>query len=83
MDQEANLNKKFAHMKSKRVKINESFVPSLEDEAVQVQYLLAKSKLDHASVDDDARKHLDIEHFSYEFEYGLKRNCGGLDYKLQ
>ncbi|KAF2289915.1 hypothetical protein GH714_039163 [Hevea brasiliensis] len=59
-------------------KVDESFVPSL-DEAVEVQHLLAEHKPDHASVDSDAWKHLDIEDFSYGFEYGLKRNCGGLD----
>ncbi|KAJ9181562.1 hypothetical protein P3X46_009681 [Hevea brasiliensis] len=78
MDREANLNKNSANMKCQRVKVDESFVPSL-DEAVEVQHLLAEHKPDHASVDGDAWKHLDIEDFSYGFEYGLKRNCGGLD----
>ncbi|XP_021655832.2 uncharacterized protein LOC110646639 isoform X1 [Hevea brasiliensis] len=86
MDREANLNKKFASMKCQRVKGDESFVPPLEDEAIEVQHLLAEPKPDNASVDgvfcfgkENAWKHLDIEEISYGFEYGLKRNCGGLD----
>ncbi|KAG8648543.1 uncharacterized protein LOC110620807 isoform X3 [Manihot esculenta] len=78
-DQEENLNKKFATMKCQRVKVDESFVPSVEGKAVEVQPLLAESKPDHTSIDGDAWKHLDIEDFSYGFEYGLKRNYGGLD----
>uniref|UniRef100_A0A251K3T1 Uncharacterized protein n=1 Tax=Manihot esculenta TaxID=3983 RepID=A0A251K3T1_MANES len=86
MDPEANLNKKFANMKCQTVKAGESCVPSLEDETVEVQHLLTEAKPDNAPGDgalcfgkENAWKHLEIEDFSYGFEYGLRRNCGGLD----
>lgn len=66
-----------------QVKAGESCVPSLEDETVEVQHLLTEAKPDNAPGDgalcfgkENAWKHLEIEDFSYGFEYGLRRNCG-------
>ncbi|KDP29137.1 hypothetical protein JCGZ_16526 [Jatropha curcas] len=83
MDRKAHVNKKFASMKCQRVKVDETSVPAVEDETIEVQHLLAEPKPDHASVDgvlcfgkENSWKHLEIDDFNYGFEYGLK---GGLD----
>ncbi|EEF42929.1 hypothetical protein RCOM_1355420 [Ricinus communis] len=83
MDSGAHSNKKFANMKCQRIKIDEPFVPSLEDDATEVQHLLTEPKSDNVSVEgvlcfdkENSWKHLELDDFAYGFDYGLKRNYG-------
>ncbi|CAK7343108.1 unnamed protein product [Dovyalis caffra] len=85
MDQEAHFAKKFTNMKCQRVKVDDSSPPALEDEAIEVQHLLAEPKTDHFSVDgvlclgkENSSKCSEIDGFSYGFDGGMKRNIGGL-----
>ncbi|XP_021288971.1 uncharacterized protein LOC110420115 isoform X3 [Herrania umbratica] len=83
-DRKPHLIKKLSDMKRQRV--DESIVPGLEDEATEVEHLLAEPKSEHVSVDgvlclgkENLEKHLKMEDFSCAFDYGWKINCGGLD----
>ncbi|XVF76402.1 hypothetical protein PTKIN_Ptkin13bG0263700 [Pterospermum kingtungense] len=83
-DRKPNLVKKLADVK--RQKVDESIVPGLEDEATEVEHLLAESKSEPVSVDgvvcfgkENIEKHLKMEDFSCAFDYGWKTSCGGLD----
>lgn len=74
------------NMTSQRVKVEESFVPAFKDKAAEVSNLLAEPKCDHASVDgvlsfgrENLGKSSGMDGFSYEFEFGFRTNCGGLD----
>lgn len=51
MELEPPLLKKYVNMKFQRVKVDASFVPDLEDDAIEVQHLLAEPKNDPISVD--------------------------------
>ncbi|XWS43577.1 hypothetical protein CRYUN_Cryun16bG0116200 [Craigia yunnanensis] len=71
----------------KRQRVDESIVPGLEDEATEVEHLLAEPKSEPVSVDgvlcfgkENLEKHLKMEDFSCAFDYGWKISCGGLDY---
>lgn len=86
MDKKAHFHKKVANMKCQRVKKEESFVSALEDEAIEVENLLAEPKNEHVSVDgvlsfggENLGKGLQMDDFSCGFEYGLRTNSGGLD----
>ncbi|KAK9290317.1 hypothetical protein L1049_008484 [Liquidambar formosana] len=85
MEQEAPFLKKYVNMKFQKVKVNESFIPTLEDEAIEVEHLLAEPKNDHVSVDgvfhfdENLEKCLEMEDNPCRFECGLKTNSGGLD----
>lgn len=55
----------------------------MEDDATDVQHLLAEPKTDHVSVDgmlcfgkENSWKQLELDDFAYGFGYGLERNCG-------
>lgn len=71
------------------VKVDESLVPAgLEEEAIEVEDLLAEPKSDHVSVDgvfcleneENVEKCLKMENNSSSFEGGgLKTNSGGMD----
>ncbi|XP_007027366.2 PREDICTED: uncharacterized protein LOC18597982 isoform X1 [Theobroma cacao] len=83
-DRKPHLIKKLSDMKRQRV--DESIVPGLEDEATEVEHLLAEPKSEHVSVDgvlcfgkENLEKHLKMEDFSCAFDFGWKINCGGLD----
>ncbi|XWS66867.1 hypothetical protein CRYUN_Cryun05aG0237800 [Craigia yunnanensis] len=83
-DRKPHLIKKLADVKRQRV--DESIVPGLEDEATEVEHLLAEPKTEHVSVDgvlcfgkENLEKHLKMEDFSCAFDYSWKINCGGLD----
>ncbi|XWS55841.1 hypothetical protein CRYUN_Cryun09bG0034700 [Craigia yunnanensis] len=83
-DQKPHLIKKLADVKRQRV--DEPIVPGLEDEATEVEHLLAGPKSEHVSVDgvlcfgkENLEKQLKMEDFSCAFDYGWKINCGGLD----
>ncbi|GAV67878.1 Myb_DNA-bind_6 domain-containing protein [Cephalotus follicularis] len=86
MNQEQQMRKKFANGKCNKANIDESFDPVLDDESIEVQHLLAEPKNEHVTVDgvlclnkEKSGKCLEMEEFSYGFEYGLKKNYGGLD----
>ncbi|XVE61691.1 hypothetical protein DITRI_Ditri06bG0060300 [Diplodiscus trichospermus] len=83
-ERKPHLIKKLGDMKRQRV--DESIVPGLEDEATEVEHLLAEPKSEHVSVDgvlcfgkENLEKHLKMEDFSGAFDYGWKISCGGLD----
>ncbi|XVF07886.1 hypothetical protein REPUB_Repub06bG0177700 [Reevesia pubescens] len=83
-ERKPHLVKKLADVKRQRV--DESIVPSLEDEATEVKHLLAEPKSEHVSVDgvlcfgkEYIEKYLKMEDFSCAFDYGWKINCGGLN----
>ncbi|KAJ0089184.1 hypothetical protein Patl1_32133 [Pistacia atlantica] len=83
MDKGPHVHEKFANMKSQRVKVEEPFAPASEDEAAEVSNLLAEPKTDHVSVDgvlcfgkENPGKCLDMEDFTYGFEYGFRTNYG-------
>ncbi|XVE96640.1 hypothetical protein REPUB_Repub02eG0240100 [Reevesia pubescens] len=83
-DRKPHLIKKLADVKRQRV--DKPVVPGLEDEATEVEHLLAEPKSEHVSVDgvlcfgkENIEKHLKMEDFSYAFDYGWKINWGGLD----
>lgn len=81
MVQEAPSLKKYVNMKCQRVNDDESFVPALEDEAIEVEHLLAEPKNDNVSVDGvlSLKKCLDIEDIPGRFECGLESHSGGMD----
>ncbi|KAL5809520.1 hypothetical protein ACOSQ3_030211 [Xanthoceras sorbifolium] len=91
MDQGPHLLENYANMKSQSVKLDESYVPALKDEAAEVEHLLAEPKSDHVSVDgvfcfnkENSGKCLGLEDFSFGFEYGFRTNYGGMDpYNIQ
>uniref|UniRef100_A0A2N9EJ97 Uncharacterized protein n=1 Tax=Fagus sylvatica TaxID=28930 RepID=A0A2N9EJ97_FAGSY len=73
-------------MISTLVKKDDSFVSALEDEAIEVEHLLAEPKNDNVSVDgvlsfgeENLGKCLQMEDFSCGFEYGLRTSSGGFD----
>ncbi|GKV48437.1 hypothetical protein SLEP1_g55251 [Rubroshorea leprosula] len=79
MDQQPHLIKNQADTKSKRVE--QAVVPGSEEEAIEVEHLLAEPKSDHVSVDgflcfdkENSEKHLKVDGFGYD--YGWKINCG-------
>jgi hypothetical protein len=83
MDKGAHFHKKVANMKCQRVKKDDSFVSALEDEAIEVEHLLAEPKNDNVSVDgvlsfgeENLGKCLQMEDFSCGFEYGLRTSSG-------
>lgn len=85
LDREAHFPKKFASMKCQRVKVDDSFAPALEDEAIEVQHLVAEPKTDHVSVDgvlclgkENSSKCSETDGFSYGFNDGMRKNIGGL-----
>ncbi|KAJ6742552.1 TRF-LIKE 8 [Salix viminalis] len=85
LDRETHFPKKFASMKCQRVKVDDSFAPALEDEAVEVQHLLAEPKTNHVSVDgvlclgkEKSSKCSETNGFSFGFNDGMRRNIGGL-----
>lgn len=61
-----------------QVNDDESFVPALEDEAIEVEHLLAEPKNDNVSVDGvlSLKKCLDIEDIPGRFECGLESHSG-------
>ncbi|XP_061368755.1 uncharacterized protein LOC133311691 isoform X2 [Gastrolobium bilobum] len=68
------------------VQVDESFVPALKDEVMEVEHLLAEPRNDHVSVDsmlyfneENVEKCYDAESLSCGFEFGLKSSIGGLD----
>ncbi|XP_024028719.1 uncharacterized protein LOC21407106 [Morus notabilis] len=84
MDNEAHSRKKFANMKHQRVKAEESFAPTIEDEAIQ--HLLAEPKIDSVSVDgmlhlgqENGVKCSGLEDFSCGYEFFFNTYRGGLD----
>ncbi|KAI4300296.1 hypothetical protein L6164_033688 [Bauhinia variegata] len=71
--------------KCQRVQVDESFVPALQDDVMEVEHLLAEPRNDHVSVDgilyfheENLGKCYDIGNLSCGFEFGLKTNIGGL-----
>ncbi|KAJ1398430.1 SANT/Myb domain [Sesbania bispinosa] len=60
----------------------DEFVPSLQDEVMEVEHLLAEPRNDHVSVDgilylneENKGKCYDTENLSSGFEFGLKSSC--------
>ncbi|KAG6692762.1 hypothetical protein I3843_10G124500 [Carya illinoinensis] len=85
MEKEA-LHKKVANVECQKVKKDESCVSALEDEAIEVEHLLAEPKNEHVSVDgvlsfgeESLEKCFQIEDFSCGFGFGLALNNGCLD----
>ncbi|XP_027363793.1 uncharacterized protein LOC113871152 isoform X2 [Abrus precatorius] len=85
MDREEYL-RKCSNMKCQRVQMDESSVPSLQDEVMEVERLLAEPRNDHVSVDsilqfneENNGKCYDAENLSCGFEFGLKSSSGSLD----
>ncbi|KAK7345546.1 hypothetical protein VNO77_16151 [Canavalia gladiata] len=73
-------------MKCQRVQVDELFVPSLQDEVIEVEHLLAEPRNDHVSVDgilqfndENKGKFYGAENVSCGFESGLKSSSGSLD----
>lgn len=63
--------------------VDDSFTPSLEDEAIEVQHLLAEPETDHVLVDgvscfgnENSSKRSEKDAFSYGFDEGMRRNIG-------
>ncbi|KAJ6864957.1 hypothetical protein NC651_035503 [Populus alba x Populus x berolinensis] len=61
--------------------VDDSFTPSLEDEAIEVQHLLAEPETDHVLVDgvscfgnENSSKRSEKDAFSYGFDEGMRRN---------
>ena len=57
----------------------------MEDEATEVEHLLAEPKSEHVSADgvlcfgkENLEKHLKMEDFSCAFDYGWKISCGNI-----
>lgn len=66
-----------------QVKVDDSFAPALEDEAIEVQHLVAEPKTDHVSVDgvlclgkENSSKCSETDGFSYGFNDGMRKNIG-------
>ncbi|KAJ6871066.1 hypothetical protein NC652_036666 [Populus alba x Populus x berolinensis] len=81
IDQVAHFAKKFANVECQRVMVDDSFTPSLEDEAIEVQHLLAEPETDHVLVDgvscfgnDNSSKRSEKDAFSYGFDDDMRRN---------
>ncbi|XP_057982979.1 uncharacterized protein LOC131167919 [Malania oleifera] len=86
MQQEAHLLENFVNMKCQRVKVDESFVPALEDDALELEHLLAEPKNDLVSVDgvlcfskENPETCLGIEDIPCMFAYDSNASSGGLD----
>ncbi|KAI4349134.1 hypothetical protein L6164_009768 [Bauhinia variegata] len=65
-------------------RVDESFVPALQDDLMEVEHLLAEPRNDHVSVDgvwyfheQNLGKCYDIGNLPCGFEFGLKSNIGG------
>lgn len=63
--------------------MDESFVPALQDEVMEVEHLLAEPRNVHASLDgilhfneENIGKCYDTENLSCGFEFGLKSSSG-------
>ncbi|KAG5253206.1 telomere repeat-binding protein [Salix suchowensis] len=77
MDQVPHFPKNFANVKCQRVKVDDSFNPSLEDKTIGVHNLIAEPKTDHVSVDivlcfanENSSKRSEIDaFFSNGFDY--------------
>ncbi|XP_068340880.1 uncharacterized protein [Pyrus communis] len=83
MDHEEHVRKKFVNMKSQRVKVEDSFGPALEDESETIEHLLAEPKSEYVTVDgvlcfdkENAEKGLNMEDFSYGYDFGLNTYSG-------
>lgn len=68
-----------------QAKKDETSNSALEDEAIEVEHLLAEPKNEHVSVDgvlsfgeENLGKCLQIEDFSCGFDYGLTSNSGNI-----
>lgn len=67
-----------------QVKKDESCVSALEDDAIEVEHLLAEPKNEHVSVDgvlsfgESLEKCFQIEDFSCGFGFGLAMNNGNI-----
>ncbi|KAL5546149.1 hypothetical protein UlMin_005836 [Ulmus minor] len=80
MDNEPHSRKKFANPKSQRVKADESFAPTLEDETVQ--HLLEEPKTENGALyfgEENVGTSLGIGDFPFEYEYGFNAYRGGLN----